>query len=64
MEDIEGSAFGLPGNILLKADRLEPSNTLLDIGEGFDNLCEFPCTVVFWRRSSETIALHRNPLFS
>jgi len=49
---------------LKKGDRLEPSPTLPNIGEGFDTIDEFPCTILFWRRSKETLCRHRNPLFA
>ena len=50
------------GPHLLKGDRLEPTATLPDVSL-FDTLTP-PCTVRFWRRSSETLAQHRRPLFS
>ena len=56
----------LSGNIpalrLQRGDRLEPCPGLLDVGE-FESL-DAPASVVFWRPSLETIARHRNPLFS
>ena len=56
----------LSGNIpalrLQRGDRLEPCPGLLDVGE-FESL-DAPASVVFWRPSLETIAKHRNPLFS
>jgi hypothetical protein len=45
----------------LKAnDRLEPTETLPDIGLLED--LEVPAIVLFWRSSDESIARHRNPL--
>ena len=52
-----------PRLMLLKGDRLEPCDTLPDIGS-FDALTHFPTKVLFWRRSAETITHHRNPLFA
>ena len=52
---------GLP--MLRQWDRLEPSDSLYDIGEGFDNLTRFPATVIFWRPDEETLCTHRCPLF-
>lgn len=46
----------------MKGDRLEPHGGLLDIGK-FDDICSFPCSVLFWRRSRETLCTHRTPLF-
>lgn len=48
---------------LLKGDRLEPNETLPDIGL-FDELAVFPTQVLFWRRQVEGLTHHRNPLFS
>ena len=48
---------------LRTGDRLEPSSNLRDIGRGFDNLQNFPVAITFWRRKSESLARHRNPLF-
>lgn len=48
---------------LKKADRLEPSPELLDIGEFF-TLESFPAHLTFWRAARESSAKHRNPLFS
>ena len=55
----------MPTFNLLKGDRLEPCRSCPDIGVGFDELAQkaFPVTVLFWRRSAETILRHRNPLF-
>jgi len=44
-------------------DRLEPSPQLPDVG-AFDQITRFPVSVIFWRRSLNTITLHRNPVFS
>lgn len=55
----------LPDLGLREGDRLEPNENLPDVGM-FENLCEdlgSSTTVVFWRRSLETIALHRCPLW-
>ena len=43
-------------------DRLEPDDVLRDIGSLEDVVT--PATVTVWRRSSKTIARHKNPLFS
>ena len=53
-----------PGVALLAGDRLEPSMSLQDIGDQFDNLRTFPFTVCFWRRSAESMVYHRNPMWS
>ena len=48
---------------LSAGDRLEPSAGLPNVG-GLEHLNSgFPVEVVFWRRSENTVALHRNPLF-
>lgn len=53
----------LPSVGLKAGDRLEPSRSLMDVGE-FESLrAPFP-TVVFWRRAAETRMRHRNPIFS
>ena len=46
---------------LLKGDRVEPSPQLPDTKLLEEQ--EVPCTVLFWRRSRETAARHRNPIF-
>ena len=46
---------------LRKGDRLQPSENLLDVGQ-FEQL-QAPCHAIFWRRSAETRARQRNPLF-
>jgi len=48
---------------LSKNDRLEPHADLVDVAQ-FDHISEFPCRVLFWRRSRETLCTHRCPLFS
>lgn len=53
----------IPQARLRAGDRLEPAACLLDVGE-FDQICVFPHPVVFWRPTLETLARHRNPLFS
>ena len=53
----------IPAMGLLVGDRLEPSAGLRDIG-GLELLATFPADIVFWRRGRESVALHRNPLFS
>ena len=56
--------LALSGNQSLQVgDRLEPSATLLNVGD-FDAVKVFPYSVVFWRPSSETMARHRNPIFN
>ena len=48
----------------LKAwDRLEPSDSCPDVGAS-ERSSTFPVQCVFWRRSLETRARHRNPLFA
>jgi hypothetical protein len=47
---------------LLKGDRLEPSQTLQNIS--LMEEAALPMTLVFWRHSKDTIARHRNPIFS
>ena len=51
----------IPDLGLLQGDRLEPCDALQDV-RGFPKLARFPCSVMFWRRSQETICRHRNPL--
>jgi len=62
LENVAAAIIGGPQ--LVKADRLEPSPELMDIGEAFDELCAFPHRVLFWRITRQTIALHRNPLWN
>jgi len=47
---------------LIAGDRLEPSESLQDIG--LLEEIETPSRVTFWRTSAESIARHRNPLFT
>eukprot|EP00969_Alexandrium_andersonii_P363509 15462118-Alexandrium_andersonii.AAC.1 len=47
---------------LERGDRLEPSPYLPNVAD-FDQL-QAPATVVWWRRSCETLTRHRNPLMS
>jgi hypothetical protein len=47
---------------LLENDRLEPSPLLSNVAK-FEGLTP-PFEVMFWRSANETIAKHRNPLFS
>ena len=47
---------------LLAGDRLEPHPTMPDVGV-IDDFKAVPVTLLFWRRSEETQARHRNPLF-
>ena len=30
----------------------------------FEHIVEFPCQILFWRRSAETLVRHRSPLFN
>ena len=54
----------LINNVQLKEnDRLEPSETLPDVGAIFDDIDKFPIDVTFWRSSLETLTRHRNPIF-
>ena len=52
----------IPELSLIADDRLEPSDSLPDVALLEDLEC--PCRVVFWRTSEESVARHRNPLFS
>lgn len=47
---------------LFKGDRLEPHLGLPDVAM-FDSVSSWPCRTLFWRRSNQTRARHRNPLF-
>ena len=47
---------------LREGDRLEPSQSLRDIGL-FERCTCFPLRVIFWRPQRQSIAVHRNPLF-
>ena len=49
---------------LLAHDRLEPSASLPNTRRGFDDSDAFLLTITFWRGSLDTVAKHRNPLFS
>ena len=62
-KDARGRALliDVPGLGLKAGDRLEPSPTLVDVAE-FDRL-PVGTPVLFWRRPSETICRHRNPIF-
>ena len=53
----------IPSLGMLIGDRLEPSPSLLDIAE-FDLISRFPCEVLFWRTTVETLVHHRCPLFN
>jgi len=52
----------LPELGLVVGDRLEPSDSLHDVGKLRD--AEVPLDVVFWRRSEESLCRHRNPLLT
>ena len=52
----------LPELQLLAGDRLEPHEKMPDVGV-IDDCKTAPIELLFWRRSCETIARHRNPLF-
>ena len=52
----------MPEHGLLRKDRLEPSDECCDIGDL--DVRNLPLRLTFWRRSCETAARHRNPLFS
>ena len=56
-------SIDIPGLGLKAGDRLEPSQSLPDIGRTFDECANFPVMVFFWRRSEETLCTHRCPLF-
>lgn len=47
---------------LLAHDRIEPTQSLRDVGD-FDKLSTFPVRVLFWRVSSATLCHRRFPLF-
>ena len=47
---------------LRSGDRLEPSDTLPDIGTFF-SLEHFPILLTFWRPGEETLVHHRNPIW-
>ena len=48
---------------LLKGDRLEPWDGCTDISD-FERIADFPARALFWRKSKERMAHHRNPIFS
>ena len=56
-------SVALPSLGLLKGDRLEPSGNLMDVGQ-LESVTTFSLWLTFWRQANETIARHRNPLFS
>jgi hypothetical protein len=47
---------------LLVGDRLEPHASCMDV-EAVENISVFPCLLLFWRRTRETLCTHRCPLF-
>ena len=53
---------GVPALGLLAGDRLEPQPDLLNVAD-FEQL-QVPVEVLFWRPANQTLALHRNPLFT
>ena len=55
-----GLRHDIPSLGLLRNDRLEPWEGMLDVGE-FDSWDAFPRTVLFWRTSRQTSTKHRNP---
>ena len=55
---------GIPELSLRTGDRLEPSADLPNIGDFEALVSRLPARVVFWRRDNNTVALHRNPIFS
>ena len=48
---------------LLKGDRIEAHHGMPDIATFFE-ISSFPARILFWRRSQESMARRRNPLFS
>ena len=54
----------IPGTPLLQGDRLEPSESIPDVGAGFDDLSTFPHLATFWKISRQSWVYHRNPLWS
>lgn len=52
-----------PEQGLRTGDRLEPTDSFPDVG-GIFKWTQFPLDLVFWRRSEETLVLHRNPLWN
>ena len=57
-----GLRCDLPELGLKENDRLEPSCDMCDVSL-FESRDAFPFRILFWRRSQDTIAVHRNPLF-
>ena len=56
----------IPALGLQAGDRLEPCETLCDIGDGFDNLDIPPgqsVRILFWRKERQTLCTHRSPLW-
>ena len=54
----------IPGTLLKKGDRLEPSASIPDVGAGFDDISIFPHMATCWRVRNQTWVYHRNPLWS
>ena len=56
---------GIPALGLEAGDRLEPNESLWDIGDQFDNL-DIPAgqsvRILFWRKEKQTLCTHRSPL--
>ena len=52
-----------PPLLLRRGDRLEPCPTLPNVAD-FKHLTSFPVSLVFWRKSWETVARHNNPVFA
>lgn len=48
---------------LRAGDRVEPCAELPDVA-AFKEIQDFPRTIVFWRRSAETLCRRRNPIFT
>ena len=62
-----GLGADYPALGLERGDLLAAEPTLLDVGQGFDDLFKdgsLSCTVLFWRRRYATKLLHRVPIFS
>ncbi len=53
----------LPELGLQKGDRIEPSWEMQNTADAHKQPTEYPMAIQFWRRSEETRARHRNPLF-
>lgn len=60
----EGRALrtAVPELGLLANDRLEATESLMDVGK-LEEVSKFPIRICFWRRSSESMTKHRFPLF-